>query len=208
MSIEPWGAPGPIVSPAAPFLQFIAETTDPGPGLALLPSRVVAGSSELGDNVQRELGNIFQRRHDASALDARARDALEQPTPRTSIWRPKGLQELDGLVALLQLRHAKDGPSPLASTDDALRRLGERNVLRPDIVKRLQAARHLLRQVENISAIAGADAAELETSTDATVDVVLRATQASDLAVLNARLTAEAEFIRDTALELFETAEA
>lgn len=208
MSIEPWGAPGPIVSRTAPFFQFITETNDLRPWRVLLPSRVVAGSSEFGDNVQRKLSNIFQRRYDESALEALARDVLKQPATRPSMWRPKGLQELDGLVALLQLRHVKDDPSLLASTDEALRRLGERSVLRPDMVKHLQAARHLLRQVENISAIIGADATEIETNTPAMIDVILRATQSSDSEDLNARLAAAREHIGEAVLELPETADA
>ena len=46
------------------------------------------------------------------------------------------LFELEALVGLLQLRHARENPSPL--TDGALRQLGERNVT----VKQFKEARH------------------------------------------------------------------
>ena len=208
MEGEIWGAPGPIVSRVEPFFRFIAQTKNFAPLIALLPSRVVAGSSDLGDKVRRELGSLFQSRYDESALDAYARDVSRHSAAPSNKWRPRDLYELDTIVGLLHLRYGQNDPSAFTSTGKALRQLGERGVLRPGIAKRLQDAHHLLRRVENISAITGADANDLEANAAATIEVILRANQCEDLADLKARIAVADEHIAEAVPELPETAEA
>lgn len=90
-------------------------------------------------------------------IDARTKD---RPPPAHPIWdvrhRDGGLFDLETLIQLWQLRHAPDNPE-LSTTSPAavFSRSGELGLLDTETVHGLSEAHYLLRQLDNLRAVAG-----------------------------------------------------
>ena len=157
-----WGAPGPLVSSIGAFRRYCTDGIGAGQLQALTTARAIAGPEQLRAEVEDVLHAALTRRRDSAMFADRIRELRERDGPDdTAFWQPRqrlgGLDQLGGLVRLLQLRLAPERASVLTtSLVDGLAMLGEVGALDSSDVKDLTDAHRFLRQIENLLAIATA----------------------------------------------------
>jgi len=163
------GGCGPLVIALDRLADYCAEDGGGPRILALLQARVVAGPPALARDVSRRLKSLVVRRAEPRSLgrhatDKRGEGSEGRAAPRK--WdmrrRPGGLDDLDTLVRILQLHHGSDHPGILTpSIPEALANLSDAGLLDDGLVRDLLGAHHLLRQVENVLAIAVDDSLDV-----------------------------------------------
>ena len=160
LTAGPWGAPGPLITPLEAFRTHCAERPEVPQLLTLCRARVVAGPPDLIRQVERALGDLLRGGWEARAVAASApRRPAEESAGESGSWDPRhrwgGLDDLDRLVRVLQLQQAHRHPEVLdISLPAALAKLGASGLIDAAQAKRLIEDHHLLRQIENLLAVA------------------------------------------------------
>jgi glutamate-ammonia-ligase adenylyltransferase len=206
-----WGASGPLVTPLDALHEFCARTSDPQPLLALAGARAVAGPTELTQRIAGTLSHLLALKRDPQVLAAGAarmrRAAREDAAagPWDVRRRPGGLDDLDALLRVLQLRHGADRPEVLGTpTGAALARLGASGLIDGPAVKALIDAHHLLRQLEDRLAVAVDGPFDPDLASGGLKTALARAGGAADFAALEARLEQAARSVGSAFAQLVE----
>ena len=111
--------------------------------------------------------------------------------------RCDALDDLEQVVRYLQLRHAQAWPTLLdASPSAALALLSEQDLIEGTVATGLTEARRLLRQVENLLAVAIGNSYDMDAASAELKTALLRATSAADFDALEVALDASKEVIR------------
>ena len=160
-----WGRPGPLVTTLDRLADVCAEHASGSRFLALMQARVFAGPPALAQDVSRTLKDLVVRGADPRLIasgfaDGRLRASEKPGAPRE--WdirrRQGGLDDLDGMVRILQARFAPDYLDVLTPTvAGALASFSDVGLMEDALVRDLLRTRHLLRQIENVMTIAMGD---------------------------------------------------
>ncbi|MCZ6542981.1 MAG: hypothetical protein O6768_04890 [Planctomycetota bacterium] len=186
-----WRAPGPLVSTIGAFRDYCTDGIDAGQLQALTTARAVAGSEQLVAEVENVFHAALTRDRDPAMFmehirEVRERDGLDDAV----FWQPRrrsgGLDQLEAFVRLFQLRLAPEHASVLTtSLVGGLAKLGEVGAMDSSDVKDLIDAHRLLRQIENLLAIA---VAAPETAPPGLMAALARVGGTADETELNSRV--------------------
>ncbi len=165
-----WGGSGSLVIALDRLADHCAEDAGGSRVLALMQARVVAGPPALAGDVSRKLKDLVVRGVEPGFLGHHATDkrgdgseGREAPRKWDMRRRRGGLDDLDTMVRILQLRHGSDHPGVLTpSIPEALANISEAGLLDDGLVHDLLGAHHLLRQIENLLAIVVEDRLDVE----------------------------------------------
>jgi len=198
MRLRPSGASGPIASSLAGFARYQRESAWTWEHMALTRARPVAGDMALRDRIADAIGSVLAAKRDARRLlvdvaDMRRRIADENPRP--SPWDLKnrcgGLIDLEFIVQYLVLREAARSPQLLCrGTEQALRALGEAEVLAPQAQRELLAALALLHQVQALLTLLCDGSPREEAFSEVDAATLARCAGAVDFDRLDADITA------------------
>jgi [glutamine synthetase] adenylyltransferase / [glutamine synthetase]-adenylyl-L-tyrosine phosphorylase len=204
MRLRPSGASGPIASSLAGFARYQRESAWTWEHMALTRARPIAGDPALCVRIADAIGAVLGAKRDARRLlvdvaDMRRRIADENPRPTR--WdlknRHGGLIDLEFIVQYLVLREAASSPQLLSrGTEQALRALGEADVLAPQARQELLHALALLRQVQALLTLLRGGLSEEEAFSEADAATLARCAGAVDFAGLDADITAAAGRVR------------
>jgi glutamate-ammonia-ligase adenylyltransferase len=155
----PYGTDSPIITQIRPFLSFCDAHADPSAILALTQARIVAGDDALAADTQQTLNKFILDGQAWAALSPRLEDlSLRFRTDdQSGSWNVRygfgGLEQLEALIALLQVRHASQHPDVLTfAHGPALAELIVSRELDPELGKQLIEAQHLMHQIESFLA--------------------------------------------------------
>ena len=186
-----WRAPGPLVSSIGAFRDYCTDGIDAGQLQALTTARAVAGSEQLVAEVENVLHAALTRRRDPAMFTEHIREVRERDGLDDAVfWQPRrrsgGLDQLEALVRLFQLRLAPEHASVLTtSLVGGLAKLGEVGAMDSSDVKDLIDAHRFLRQIENLLAIA---VAAPETAPPGLMAALARVGGIADETELNSRV--------------------
>jgi [glutamine synthetase] adenylyltransferase / [glutamine synthetase]-adenylyl-L-tyrosine phosphorylase len=166
------------------------------PLLALGQMRVIAGPVATVQRIEVTFRGLLTERRSMEALAAgiaRARHDAHSAAPAWGPWdlrhRPGGLDDIDTLIRTLQLRHAPDHPEVLGSSPvAALAKFGALGLIGEPLVKALLHAHYLLRQMENMLAVAVEEPFDRDSAPGDLKAALVRACDASDFETLEASL--------------------
>ena len=153
--------PGPLVTSLDELTELCAGDASDSRILTLMQSRVVAGSPAFAQDVSRMVKHLVARGVESRLLGRCVADKRPDGSEEREAllkWdmrrRRGGLDDLDGMVRILQLRHGHDHPVVLTpSVAEALASFSDVGLLDDALVRDLLGAHHLLRQIENVLAI-------------------------------------------------------
>src|SRR6516164_2344108 len=204
MRLRPSGASGPIASNLAGFARYQRESAWTWEHMALTRARPVGGDPALCVQIADAIGAVLGAKRDARRLlvdvaDMRRRIADENPRPTR--WdlknRRGGLIDLEFIVQYLVLREAASSPQLLCrGTEQALRALGEADVLAPQARQELLHALALLRHVQALLTLLRGGLSEEEALSEVDAATVARCAGAVDFAGLDADISAAAGRVR------------
>jgi len=131
MRLRPHGDSGPIASSLEGFRRYYQKDAWTWEHMALTRARVVAGDSDLGAKIYKEIARILTSARDQNKLvtdvaDMRRRIAAQHrpSSPWDVKYRYGGLIDIEFIAQYGQLLHGPSAPGVLSnSTADALRRL-------------------------------------------------------------------------------------
>ncbi|HWP34711.1 MAG TPA: bifunctional [glutamate--ammonia ligase]-adenylyl-L-tyrosine phosphorylase/[glutamate--ammonia-ligase] adenylyltransferase, partial [Thermodesulfobacteriota bacterium] len=159
MRLRPSGNQGPLVTSAAAFERYHAESAALWERQALIRARVVAGDPGLGERLAAAATRFVYERPlppDAAAEIHRLRGRMERELARESAGRYNiklgrgGLADVEFLVQYLQLVAGRADPGVRTpNTREAIERLAAHGVLPADAAARLVEAYRFLRRLEN-----------------------------------------------------------
>ncbi len=182
-------APDPVLG----FDRFSDPSLSPSTRVALAEARVVCGSEAATARFHAALGMRAMGAVHTQALAAElARPRENGFSPWDVRRRRGGLDDLDMLVRLLRALTAAGGE---LSTSALLPFAADHGVVEPDTVPRLLAARHLLRQVENLLGTALAPGQAVESAPVALRLMLARVAGVASVAELRAAIDGAAETI-------------
>ena len=175
-----------------------------------MQARVVTGPPALALEVSRTLKDLVARGADpglvaSSVADRRLEDSEERGAPREWDMRRRqgGLDNLDTMVRILQLRFAPDHLDVLTPTvAGALAKFANAGLLEDALVRDLLGAHHLLRQTENVLAIAVDDRLDVDGAPRELKAVLSRAAGLESLSQLETALQDVLELVQTTFQEL------
>ncbi len=159
MGATPYGTRAPIITQIEPFLSFCEAGGSPRSVLALTQARVIFGPASLVEEIERALTAFLVSGKAWRHLSDQSEEVLQTlRTGATSrFWDLRhcrgGLEELETLIAFLQIRAAPIDPGALTSSrGDALAILITMGQLDEEAGRQLIEAHHLLRQTESFLA--------------------------------------------------------
>ena len=172
-------------------------------------ARIVAGPDDLTRDVAATLGAAPGAVGDWPAFAARHLTLYAGDQARTDAadWdvacRTGGLRDFNTLVRLWQLRHAGAQPElSAAGPDTVLARLGAQGLAAEDTVHGLLEAHHVLRQVDNMAAVAVGGVVDPESAAAGTLVALQRTAGVDDPAALAAAVAGAATAIRSALADL------
>ncbi len=213
MRLRPSGTKGPLATSLVAFRQYHDESAWTWERMALVRARVVAGTGDLRERVERAIAEILGEPVNPEKLlrdaaDMRARIAREKTSD--SMWDIKnlrgGLVDIAFIVQYLTLRHIGDHPGIRdANTAASLDKLKEAGVLAPAHWKTLMEAQELWMGLLGILAetIAGTLTKDREDLlTGALADDLVRVADAADFDALKRKMMETAQAVFDIYREL------
>lgn len=199
-----WKRPGPLVTSLDGLADLCADDASGSRLLALMQARVVAGPPALARDVSGTLKDLLVRESEsgviASRMADRPRDGSEDRGTRDK-WdlrrRAGGLDDLERIVRTVQLRHASDHPDVLTpAVAVALANFASTGLLEDPVIRDLLGAHHLLRQVENLLAIAVDVTFDVESASQELKAALARAAGFESFDRLEATLESTAVFVQ------------
>ena len=195
LRLRPSGNKGPVATHFDAFRKYQREEAWTWEQMALTRARPVAGDAELCGRVEAEVAHLIDASHDEAKV---LRDAVEmrrtiaEEKPPRDIWDlkliPGGLIDLEFIAQCARLTgHIEPGRWPPTSTGDGLSRLTA-GFCDPQIRDELVAAYDLylgLTQITRLCLTGPLDPADVPPGL---ADLLLRATDLPDMAVLEAHL--------------------
>jgi len=159
LRLRPWGSAGPLVSTVTSYLDYLRQSGQLWEKQALLKARTVAGNFDIGNRLIDELQPII---FSVSADDVRksireAKTKIENADadPSNIKTRSGGLRDVEFAVQALQLIHGEQHPDiRTVNTMDALNRLAERELIKPEEFRSLTTAYPILRMIEHMLQLA------------------------------------------------------
>jgi glutamine synthetase adenylyltransferase len=175
-----------------------------------MAARVVAGPPAMAQDVSRTLKDLVVRGLEPRLLGSYVADkrregseAREAPRKWDMRRRRGGLDDLDAMVRILQLRHGSDHPGVLTpSIAGALAGFSDVGLLDDALVRDLLGVRHLLRQIENVLAIAVDDRLDVDDATQELKANLSRAAGLESFDRLETALNDRFELVQTTYREL------
>ena len=164
-----WSGSSPAVTSLDRLPDLCANDASGSRILALMQARVIAGPPALASGVANFFKDFLAGGTNAGFVAGGVLGQRKEPEDREplSIWdvrrRPGGLADLEALVRNLQLRCAPDRRDVLTPTvAAALASFADGGPMEDALVRDLLGVHHLLRQIENVLAIAVDDRLEVD----------------------------------------------
>jgi glutamate-ammonia-ligase adenylyltransferase len=199
MRLRPSGRQGPVATSLAGFRSYQADEAWTWEHLALTRARVVAGPADLGDKVAAAIAEVLDREHDTAkvledARDMRRRLAEAQAgaaaNPGEVKLGPGRMMDIELLAqtgALIHGLHGLRGPRRM------LDRLAALGWITAGDAAALVAALDRLATLQQLGRLASDHTIDPAEGGAGLVDLVLAATDASDLDTLRTTLVADAD---------------
>ncbi len=203
MRLRPSGRAGPLANSLEGFETYHSQSAWTWERMALTRARVIHGSSDLAERLERIVTETLRRARDPDALVrdvADMRDRIAQHAPARSLWDFKhlrgGLFDIDFVAQYLALRHAPARPEILhPHPAEMLRRAAAAGLLDATYADRLRATRELLSDVQSLLRLTldGDEATFDETKApDGQCRLIAATEGAADIAELRRRIETEA----------------
>ncbi len=196
MRLRPSGRSGPLATSLASYRAYQAGSAWIWEKLALVRARPVAGPEKLKQSIADLIRADLSKKRDPAAtargvLDMRAR--IEEAKGAKNVWNIKqvrgGLVDLEFIVQYLLLVHAHAHPDILTSnTAGAIANLAERGLLPQNAAPVMMEAIYLYSAITRILRLCLNGPFEPQTAPEGLKMLLLRATHAPDLKVLQAQL--------------------
>jgi glutamate-ammonia-ligase adenylyltransferase len=207
MRLRPSGRAGPLANSLEGFESYHAQSAWTWEHMALTRARVIHGPAGLVDQLTYIVKSTLCRPRDLAGLVrdvADMRDRIAQHAPAKSAWdfkhMPGGLFDIDFVAQYLALRHAAARPDILDTHPaEMLRRTAEAGLIDQADADQLRAARTLLSDVQSLLRLTldGDESAFNETKApEGQCRLIAWTEGATDLAILRARIEAEAGRVR------------
>ncbi len=158
MRLRPFGASGPLVASLVTLEQYFQTQGRPWERYAWLKARAISGAATTRCALEKIITPfVYRRYNDYSAIDEmrdlhgqiRAEATKKNRLNDIKVGRG-GIREVEFIAQLFQLvRGGRDPALQVASTREALKLIGERGLIRPDKIARLQIAYLFLRNLEH-----------------------------------------------------------
>ena len=158
MRLRPFGASGPLVSSVASLENYFQSQARPWERYAWLKARALTGGAATQAALQNIISPfVYRRYNDYGAIDemrdlhAQIRaEALKKNRLGDIKVGLGGIREIEFIAQLFQLvRGGRDQALQVASTRQALALIGERGLVSPEKIERLQQAYLFLRNLEH-----------------------------------------------------------
>ncbi|WGD49646.1 bifunctional [glutamine synthetase] adenylyltransferase/[glutamine synthetase]-adenylyl-L-tyrosine phosphorylase [Bradyrhizobium sp. CB1650] len=196
MRLRPSGRAGPVASSIASFADYQANEAWTWEHMALTRARVVSGSPEFRERIERVIHEVLTRRRDVAIIAndvADMRRAIAQEKGETDYWDLKyaagGMVDIDFIAQYLQLVHAHDKPDILdVSTLQVLDNAAKLGVLAHSEAEILRAAARLYHDLTQILRLCVSERFKPETAGVDLQRVMARAGDAPDFSSLEARV--------------------
>jgi glutamate-ammonia-ligase adenylyltransferase len=204
LRLRPSGQKGPVATQLSSFIEYQARSAWTWEHMALTRARVISGTPELRDQVERAIRAVLIHPRDrektaADVRDMRARIAADKGTD--DIWELKqvrgGLVDVEFIAQYLQLVHAATAPSILdQNTVRALQKLDARGLIPGGHGPALVAAARLLNDLTQILRLCLDEPFRPQEASDGLKALLARAAQAPSFERLEADLR---RMLQDTA---------
>jgi glutamate-ammonia-ligase adenylyltransferase len=212
MRLRPSGNAGPIATPLTGFLAYYRDSAWTWEHMALTRARAVTGHPVLTAKIQKGIREILVQPRDPEGLlrdIAAMRQRIETERPAKTIWSVKflrgGIIDLEFLAQYLQLRHANEAPSVLATTTQAaFANLANGGFLEDNVARDLIEATRFLRQLQGTLRLTVGPAFDADTLPEALQSTLARAAGMADFDALRARLIATAKAVHRIFIERIE----
>jgi glutamate-ammonia-ligase adenylyltransferase len=166
----------------------------------------------LTAKIQEGIREILVQPRDPEGLlrdIAAMRQRIETERPAKTIWSVKflrgGIIDLEFLAQYLQLRHANEDPSVLATTTQAaFANLAKGGYLDDNVARDLVEATRFLRQLQGTLRLTVGPAFDADTLPEALQSTLARAAGMADFDALRARLIATAKAVHRIFIERLE----
>ncbi len=209
MRLRPSGNAGPIATPLKGFLAYYRDSAWTWEHMALTRARTVTGHPVLTAKIQEGIREILVQPRDPQGLlrdIAAMRQRIETERPAKTIWSVKflrgGIIDLEFLAQYLQLRHANEDPSVLATTTQAaFANLAKGGFLEDNVARDLIEATRFLRQLQGTLRLTVGPAFDADTLPEALQSTLARAAGMADFDALRARLIAMAKAVHRIFIE-------
>ncbi|OAF11059.1 bifunctional [glutamine synthetase] adenylyltransferase/[glutamine synthetase]-adenylyl-L-tyrosine phosphorylase [Bradyrhizobium neotropicale] len=196
MRLRPSGRAGPVASSIASFADYQASEAWTWEHMALTRARVVSGSPEFRERIERVIREVLARRRDVAIIASDVADmrrAIAQEKGETDYWDLKyaagGMVDIDFIAQYLQLVHAHAKPEILdVSTMQVLDNAAKLGVLAQSEAEILRAAARLYHDLTQILRLCVSDRFKPETAGVDLQRVMARAGDAPDFSSLEARV--------------------
>jgi glutamate-ammonia-ligase adenylyltransferase len=201
----PYGTEAPIVTDL-PSLLAHCETTDVLATMMALPqARLIFASNGMGQDVEIAIRNYLTKGDAGPVLSARRQDILKSifASRNDHSWDVRycqgGIDELETLVALLQIETAADYPEAIKpNCSAAIDLLLNLDRLDEEHGKQLIEAHQLLRQIENFLAVTTVGWFEPESAMSRTKGALTRACGAESFEDVEVMLRSATASVRST----------
>ena len=198
--LRPSGNRGPAVTRLDGYVRYYEDSAWTWEKMALTRARVVAGSANLAERLEREIRRILTRPIDPERLvvdvaDMRLR--MRKAHRGDSRWdikhRPGGLVDGEFIAQYLQLLHAPDrsdilSPSPV----EALEKIAANSLVDPAVALDVAEALRLWHRVQAVLRITSSEGLDDETGPKGPREAVMRATGSNDFAAAREHMDAVA----------------
>jgi glutamate-ammonia-ligase adenylyltransferase len=203
--LRPSGNAGPLATQLESFLRYQREDAWTWEHMALTRARVIAGPPELAAAIERAVEEIVARPREAALVHAdvaamRARISAGKGT--SDLWNlklvPGGLVDIEFIAQDLQLTHAAEHPSLMATnTEIVLERAASLGVLDADAADVLLPAIRLYQDLTQLLRLGIAGTFKPSEAPRGFLDLLTRATDMPDIARLEAHLVATEARVRE-----------
>lgn len=212
MRLRPSGNAGPIATPLSGYMKYYGENAWTWEHMALIRARVVASAAPLRKKIEAGIREILLAPRDPEKLlrdIAQMRQRIEGEKPAKTIWSVKylrgGLVDLEFLAQYLQLRHAHEAPSILAtSTQAAFAKLEAAGIIDSPLATALIEATRFFRQVQGCLRLTVGPAFDADSLPEALQSTLARAAGMSDFMALRSRLLRTSEAVHQVFIERLE----
>ncbi len=199
MRLRPSGNAGPIASSLDAFVKYHHDAAWTWEHMALSRARIICGPDNLRTLVENIIVETLRAPRDAKMLladVAEMRERIEQQHHTDFIWDIKhlrgGLVDIEFIVQYLQLKHAHTVPEILSTnTLDALRKIGDRELIDADAVSLLVEALEMWNAIQCLTRLSVEGKLSREWANgvpDGFREILVRHCSASDFAGLEARI--------------------
>ena len=211
LRLRPSGRKGPVAVHMDAFGAYQAEEAWTWEHMALTRARVVAGDEKLRRKAERVIAGVLQRRRDRDTIIrdvAEMRALIAQEKGGGNRWDIKlatgGLLDIEFIVQTLQLLHASEVPSILAThTGEAIPKLATAGFLSPEDAEALQRAHGLYTAVTQILRLCMDNAFDPGEASAGFKALIAHAADQPDFRRLEATVTATEDEVRGIVKRLF-----